>query len=132
MMMRFTVTLAREAGDGRSAAMTRSVAIERNMLAPETLGFTLAEAKVILAELQAAIIADQVAAHEREGRCCGSCGAARRVKGHRPLICRMVFGTVQVEVLRLRSPGFGSRPSRWWKSGWSLRWPLVRRPGVEV
>ena len=26
----------------------------------------------------------------------------------------------------------GSCPSRWWKSGWSLRWPLVRRPWVEV
>jgi hypothetical protein len=107
MMMRFTLTLAREAGDGSSAAMTRSVAIERDMLAPETLGFTLAEAKVILAELQAAIVADQVAAHEREERCCGSCGAARRVKGHRPLTCRTVFGTVQVEALRLRRCGCG-------------------------
>jgi hypothetical protein len=65
MTMRFTLTLAREAGDGSSAAMTRSVAIERDMLAAETLGFTLAEAKVILAELQAAIVADQVAAHEK-------------------------------------------------------------------
>jgi predicted HTH transcriptional regulator len=26
----------------------------------------------------------------------------------------------------------GSCPSRWWKLGWSLRWPLVRRPGSEV
>ncbi|HEV2098369.1 MAG TPA: lauroyl acyltransferase [Stellaceae bacterium] len=26
----------------------------------------------------------------------------------------------------------GSRPSSWCKSGWSLRWPLVRRPVVEV
>ena len=26
----------------------------------------------------------------------------------------------------------GSRPSRWCKSGWSLRWPLVRRPMVGV
>jgi len=107
MTMRFTLTLAREAGDGSSAAVTRSVAIERDMLAPETLGFTLAEAKAILAELQAAIVADQVAAHEREERCCGSCGAARRVKGHRPLTCRTVFGTVQVEALRLRRCGCG-------------------------
>jgi hypothetical protein len=104
MTMRFTLTLAREAGDGSSAAMTRSVVIERDMLAPETLGFTLAEAKAILAELQAAIVADQVAmaAHEKEERCCGNCGAARRVKGHRQLTCRTVFGTVQVKALRLR------------------------------
>ncbi len=25
-----------------------------------------------------------------------------------------------------------SRPSRWWKLGWSLRWPLVMRPRVGV
>jgi len=31
------------AGGGSSAVMTRSVAIERDMFAPETLGFTLAE-----------------------------------------------------------------------------------------
>ncbi len=51
--------LEHAAGDGSSAAMTRSVAIERDMLAPETLGFTLAEAKSILAELQATIVADR-------------------------------------------------------------------------
>jgi len=27
---------------------------------------------------------------------------------------------------------FWSRPSSWCKSGWSLRWPLVRPPWVEV
>jgi hypothetical protein len=55
MTMRFIITLAREAGDG-SAAIARSlvVAIERDTLAPETLGLTLAEAKAVLAELQAA------------------------------------------------------------------------------
>src|SRR5271169_6486452 len=45
--------------------------------------------------------------HEREERCCGSCGAARHVKGHRPLTCRTVFGSVQVEALRLRRCGCG-------------------------
>jgi catechol 2,3-dioxygenase-like lactoylglutathione lyase family enzyme len=28
--------------------------------------------------------------------------------------------------------GYRSRPSSWCKSGWSLRWPLFRRPLVEV
>ena len=28
--------------------------------------------------------------------------------------------------------GTGSRPSSWCKSGWSLRWPSVRPPWVEV
>ena len=33
---------------------------------------------------------------------------------------------------REASPSARSCPSRWWKLGWSLGWPLVKRPGVEV
>ena len=47
------------------------------------------------------------------------------------------MGPVFVETLPIRKfhgvgPATGSRPSRWWKLGWSLRWPLVRLLGVEV
>ena len=47
------------------------------------------------------------------------------------------MGPVFVETLPVRKfhgvgPATGSRPSRWCKSGWSLRWPLVRLLGVEV
>ena len=39
---------------------------------------------------------------------------------------------IRSNVDKLGADKLGSRPSRWCKSGWSLRWPLVRRPWVEV
>ena len=111
MTVQFIITVAREAHDGSDAAMTRLATIERNTLAPETLGLTLAEAKAILTDLQAAIVADQIAAHEIEERRCRGCKAARLVKGHRSLTCRTVFGTIQTEALRLRRCACGRDPS---------------------
>jgi hypothetical protein len=111
MTMRFIITVAREAHNGSGAATTRLATIERNRLAPETLGLTLDEAKAILTDLQAAIVADQIAAHEIEERRCRGCEAARLVKGHRSLTCRTVFGTVQAKALRLRRCACGRDPS---------------------
>ena len=111
MTMRFTITLAREAGDGGAAIVrTLIVAIERDTLAPETLGLTLIEAKAILAALQTVIVASQVAAHEKEERRCAGCGAARGVRGHRPLTCRTVFGIVPAKAVRLRRCECGRDP----------------------
>ena len=111
MTVQFIITVAREAHDGSGAATTRLATIERNTLAPETLGLTLAEAKAILTDLQTAIVADQIAAHEIEERRCRGCKAARLVKGHRSLTCRTVFGTIQTEALRLRRCACGRDPS---------------------
>jgi hypothetical protein len=111
MTMRFIITVAREAHDGSGAATTRLATIERNTLAPETLGLTLAEAKAILTELQTTIVADQIDAHEIEERRCRGCEAARPVKGHRSLTCRTVFGTVQTKALRLRRCACGQDPA---------------------
>ena len=104
-MMRFTLTLAQDSDDGSNDATVPrflSVAIDRDALAPETLGLTLAEAKAILTEIQAAIVADQIAGYETQARHCGGRGTARTMKGRRPLTCRTVFGIVQTQALRLR------------------------------
>lgn len=63
-----------------------------------------------MTELQDAIVSDQIAAHEQDARRCPGCGAARGVKGHRPLTCRTVFGSVQVEAVRLRRCSCGNDP----------------------
>ena len=81
-MMRFTITLAHDDGVGTAVTHTLDVAVERDSLAPETFGLTLAEAKAIMTKLQDAIVADQIAAHEKDARCCPGCGSARGVKGH--------------------------------------------------
>jgi len=39
---------------------------------------------------------------------------------------------INAKLLSGKCPKIRSRPSRWCKSGWSLRWPLVRPPWVEV
>jgi hypothetical protein len=110
-MMRFTITLARDDGVRTAVMHTLDIAVERDSLAPETFGLTLAEAKAIMTELQDAIVADQIAVHEQDARCCPGCGSARGMKGHRPLTCRTVFGTVHAKAVRLRRCACGNDPA---------------------
>lgn len=84
MTIRFTLTLTVENGaaGGRAATCAISAAIERTSLTAETLGLTLAEGKAILAELQAAVVTEQVAAHEKAARRSspvGRIGASRAI-----------------------------------------------------
>ncbi len=108
MTIRFTLTLTTEGGAHGAAAHPVTVSLDRAALSPETLGLTLSEGKTILAELQAAIVAEQVAAHERAARPCPACGILRSVKGHHPLTCRSAFGTLPLTVRRLRRCACGS------------------------
>ena len=103
MTIRFTLTLAIE-GDRPSAAVSPSttMSFDRAALTPETLGLTLSESKAVLAQLQAAVVAEQVAAHERAARPCPTCDVPRSIKDHRPLTCRTAFGTLPLTVVRLR------------------------------
>jgi hypothetical protein len=50
---------------------------------------------------------------------------SRAGRARRFTASRRTFGDFATQFAR-------SRPSRWCKSRWSLRWPLVRRPGVKV
>ena len=104
MTIRFTLTLAVEgaAADGGATTRAISAAIERGSLTAETLGLTLAEGKAVLAELQAAVVAEQVAAHEGAARHCPACRTNRGIKGHHPLTCRTTFGTLPLTATRLR------------------------------
>ncbi|MCB4824573.1 ISKra4 family transposase [Roseicella aerolata] len=113
MTMRFTLTLTAEADGGAGRATERSVVavIERDVLVPETLGLTLAEAKEVLGRVQEAVAANQVAAHAGASRRCAACGIARRVRGHCPLTCRTAFGTVRIAAERLRRCACGADPA---------------------
>ena len=104
MTIRFTLTLAVEGAeaDGRATSRIIGATIERDALTAEALGLTLAEVKAILAELQAAVVAEQVEAHEATARRCLACGTDRGIKGHQPLTCRTVFGTLALTATRLR------------------------------
>ena len=104
MTIRFILTLAVEGEAAGGGATTRAIsaAVERSSLTAETLGLTLAEGKAILAELQAAVVAEQVAAHEAAARRCLACGTDRGIKGHHSLTCRTAFGTLPLTATRLR------------------------------
>lgn len=113
MTIRFTLTLTVEGEAAGGGATTRaiSVAIKRGSLTAETLGLTLAEGKAILAELQAAVVAEQVAAYEIAARRCLACETDRGIKGHHPLTCRTAFGTLPLTAMRLRRCRCGADPS---------------------
>ena len=104
MTIRFTLTLTVEGAATASGATTHAVGatIERGELTAEALGLTLAEGKAILAELQAAVVAEQAMAHEAAARRCAACGTARGIKDHYPLTCRTAFGTLPLTAMRLR------------------------------
>ena len=104
MTIRFTLTLAVEgaAADGITSTHVISTAIERGSVTAEAVGLTLAEGKAILAELQAALVSEQVAVHEAVARRCLACGTNRGIKDHHPLTCRTIFGTLPLTATRLR------------------------------
>jgi len=79
--------------------------LEREELTDETLGFTLAEGKAILAQLQEAVVAQQAAAYVTTQQTCPTCGARRRCKGHHQIVVRSLFGTLRLDSPRFRRCG---------------------------
>lgn len=81
--------------------MERIACLERAGLDPSTLGLTLAEAKGLLARVQAVMVTQQVAAYVEPQRICRECGKRCSAKGEHELVYRTLFGQ-----LKLRSPRF--------------------------
>jgi hypothetical protein len=75
--------------------------LERETLAPDTLGLTLAEAKTVLAELQDTLVKEQVATFVAQQQICPHCGARRPRKGHHPIVVRSLFGKLTLVSPRL-------------------------------
>jgi hypothetical protein len=66
--------------------------LERTDLKPETLGLTLAEAKLILKDLQQIVVECQVSSSLLLKQACPDCGEPRCPKGNHTLLVRTVFG----------------------------------------
>lgn len=100
--MRFIVQLVADVGEG-SRVTNIIAAIERpgDGLSIDDLGLTLAESKAILAKLQASIVGAQAAAVVDRKRACPCCRRLRRLKDHRTIAVRTLFGK-----LALPSPRF--------------------------
>jgi hypothetical protein len=86
--------------DGDAPTVVRDVfCLQRGTLGPDTLGLGLAEAKELLAAVQATMVDEQVNTALAADAPCPHCGTPRRHKDARGIVVRTLFGT-----LRLPSP----------------------------
>ena len=84
------------------AAVVQEVAcIERAALCPETLGLSLEEAKALLANVQAALVAHQVEVYTDQRRCCPHCGQVYARKSQDSIVVRTLFGKLELTSPRL-------------------------------
>ena len=89
--------------DTEASSVVREVlTLDRDGLAPDTLGLQLAEAKDLLTAVQDTVVEQQVNDAIAKQVACPHCGAPRRHKDTRTIVVRSLFGA-----LRLPSP-------RWW------------------
>ncbi|HEY9879475.1 MAG TPA: ISKra4 family transposase, partial [Leptolyngbyaceae cyanobacterium] len=87
--------------DADGPALVQEVArLERDNLAPGTLGLTLAEAKPLLQTLQSHLVQQQVSHYQQQHQRCPHCQQQRRIKEHRPLVYRSLFGKLHLPSTR--------------------------------
>ena len=75
--------------------------IERDEVAMETLGLTLAEGKLILKSIQEGVVQEQIQEALLRRRPCPECGQARHRKGHHDITIRTLFGNIELQSPRL-------------------------------
>ena len=99
MRMRIQVVIE---SDNHDTPITDEVAcIQRGDLTPETLGLTLAEAKDLLANVQANLVKEQTAEYVEQQRRCPLCGKVRGQKGQRDIVFHSLFGKMEIPSPRL-------------------------------
>ena len=75
--------------------------IERDEVAMETLGLTLAEGKLILKRIQEGVVQEQIQGALLRRRNCPEWGKARHRKGHHDVAMRTRFGNIELQSPRL-------------------------------
>ena len=106
MALRFNVQLVMIAEDGEETAH-ELVALDKEHKRIEQLGLSLAEAKLLLRELQQQVLERQIAAFLGSRVACPACGRTRGIKDYTSLRFRTLFGK-----LALASPTAASLPLR--------------------
>ena len=100
--MKVTVQVVLHADDDTQTVVREVFTLNREALAPDTVGLQLQEAKDLLAAVQHTVVEHQVTAALSALVSCPDCGIPRRHKDSRRIVMHTLFGT-----LRLDSP-------RWW------------------
>jgi hypothetical protein len=99
--MKIKVQLIVCAEDGREEQVQEVAMLEKPHQQIEHLGFTLAEAKQLLATLQQHLVEQQATAFVAAYAQCHHCGTALGIKGHHTRTFRTLFGTVTLTSPRL-------------------------------
>ena len=89
------------------------------------LGLALAEAKLLLAQVQQQFVAEQANTHAIFRPACQSCGATCHVKDWQPHRIATLFGEVRVRLPRLVCAGCGRGET-------AVRWPSHCRSTPEL
>mgnify|MGYP000447735847 CR=1 FL=1 len=101
--MTFNVQITHRCDDG--ARVQRDLVdvadLGKSVTGAEDIGLTLAEAKALLSELQRLVVEKQIERYVAEQRPCPRCGRCRRLKGHRRVQFRTVFGSIELRSPRL-------------------------------
>ena len=99
MTVKIEVTIESEILD---TPVTEEIAcIQREDVTPETLGMTLAEAKDLLAQVQASMVQEQTREYIEQQRPCPHCGKVRSQKGRHTIVFRSLFGELSLPSPRL-------------------------------
>ncbi|RYF54458.1 MAG: hypothetical protein EOO27_23670, partial [Comamonadaceae bacterium] len=98
--MQIEIRLAISAGAAESGALPLLTLDVDTQPSIETLGLGLADAKALLARMQAQIVTRQVELMSTSQRRCDGCGLNRAIKDYRDVHYRSLFGSVVVKVPR--------------------------------
>jgi hypothetical protein len=108
--MKFRVELTYIADDGEEVLPI--ACLERDEIALETLGLTLAEGKTILKAIQQVMVEKPLSAYVERQRHCPECGGLRTSKGHHDMTLRTAFGNLTVKSPRLHHCTCSSAPAK--------------------
>jgi hypothetical protein len=125
--MEWTLRLVGTGADGQSRSFdVMPISRPEGLGEIANLGLTLAEAKLLLAQVQQQVVAMQAHDHAMFRPDCQSCGERYHAKGWRPHRIATLFGEVRVKLPRLACAGCGCGET-------GLNWPSHCRstPGLD-
>ena len=99
--MQFKIQLVATDEAGGTETVQELTLLDKDFQKIEQLGLTLDESKVILKEIQQAIVKRQTQAYLETRACCEECGTRLKKKGYHQNTFRTLFGNVMLRSPRL-------------------------------
>lgn len=110
--MKVRVQVVVESDQGESKIVKEIAQIEREVLQPENLGLSLAEAKTLLQNIQHTLVEQQVSEYEAQHQSCSFCEKKLLHKDRRTIVYRTLFGKFRLQCNRLFHCACQEQPTR--------------------